>query len=332
MPPRGLRQTGDATAGLADVLHLARGRVDDEQPALPRAHPQAAIGGLQQRLHDVAVGAVHGCGCGCGVLRGTATGRGGRQRHRVEAGAAVGKPGQAAPGAHPQRAAAVHQQRGHAVVGQAERLRVMAVSRGDTAHRVEVFKPGAGGADPDAAVAAFGQRGDGGQGAASSFSSVVGDAVVARVVGGQAVGLGADPDAAVARREQGPHPTQVAAGGVGAVAFLGPELVAVVAHQAVAGGNPEEAVAVLCQRRHDVARDLASPHGLETRLAQFVGRRCRRAHGCAEHERRQQPPHDACSHCRRAPPQAACKPFCRDGRASSILLLSATTAPAVNRA
>jgi hypothetical protein len=88
------------------------------------------------------------------------------------------------------------------------------------------------------------------------------DAVMRRVVGHQALELGRDPHAAVRPGHQRPHPAEAAAGRGVAGELDRAQPVAVVAGQALVGGDPQETGAVLRDRRHRALRhaDAAELH------------------------------------------------------------------------
>jgi hypothetical protein len=123
------------------------------------------------------------------------------------------------------------------------------------ARRLVATHPAAQRADPDRAVAGHRQRTDGRLGPVAALGAAMAlDAVVFGVVGHQALEFRAYPHAAIGRRRHRPHPAQAAAGRRVAGQLNGPQPVAVVARQALGGGDPDEAGAVLGDGGHGVLR------------------------------------------------------------------------------
>ena len=261
-----LREAGDpaplAGRRLGKQRHCTAYGIDHCEIAPLRADPDAPVSRLEQPLHLLAVQRMR---------------RG--ERQRLEAVAAGATPAQALPAADPQRALSVNQQGLHAVVGQTARALAAAVLGGAAGDRVVGEHACAQRAGPDGAVAAFCQCVDAGCHRARLAGVPVGvaaapqrDAAGERVVYREPVRFGRDPDPAVAGREQRTHPAHVAFGSVRALALLQPEVVAVEAHEPVAGGHPQEAGAVLRQGGDHIAGNDVGTDGLEARFDRAVGR------------------------------------------------------------
>lgn len=260
--------------GIAGRQHLYTPlpRIQNLQAPLLRTDPDAAVRGLGQCLHRHAGKAVADLGRRAG-------------EYRFETVASMPAHDKALPGAHPQMPLAVHQQRQHPVIGQLTGPRATREHAAHAGARVEALQPAPDAAAPDHAVGIFGQRPDGRHrpmhgigGSADGRRAGRGDLVGTRVIHHQPVRFGADPDPTVAGRQQRADPAQIAQPRVGAFALLRPEAVAVVTHQAIAGGHPEEAGPILGDGRDDSTRNGAYTDRDETRLGQGVMRRAIRQH------------------------------------------------------
>ena len=123
--------------------------------------------------------------------------------------------------------------------------------------------------DPDAAGVIVAQREDLAVGEPAGADRIDMEAVVRRFEPDQAAGIGADQQAAVRQREQAAHVGVGQAGDLAAAGTKHLHAIAVVAHQAAHGADPDQAIAVLRDRGGDRMRqavgnaDLVEPGRVE---------------------------------------------------------------------
>jgi hypothetical protein len=243
--------------------------------AVQRAH--AAAGGIE---HGGALARTADPDAALAVLE-QAGGIGGTERRREPA---IAKPAlHAGLARHPQAALAVEQDRAQLVAGQAGAIAFdMAVVAEPAAGRIEQRQAVVGG-QPQHSVGQFRDAFDAVVGQAflaARIVTVLVEAFGARIEQRQAAADGADPQPAVAPRMQG---ADIAAAQCRRVAGTGTEYlvtIAVVAHQAVLGADPQQALRVLHHRRAQMGRHLVR-HGdaLERHQARPLLRRCHSARG-----------------------------------------------------
>ena len=250
------RQRLDA-AGLVDRRQPAqRGVAGGElaEPAVLQADPDAALGIAGDRLHRRHAA---------------------RQRQVLGLAGAGAQPRQAAPMADPQRALGIQVQCHDAVVRQCQALEAAA--------------------GQDIALQALAQSGHpdlvriGGQRAHRRMrrrqAAQAEHAVAVGLVDEQTLGLAADPHATVGAGGQRAHPAEIALHRPRRIALDGLQAVAIPARQAVAGADPEQALAVLGQAGDDAARHRHAAEAARRGGALVVGAGCRQPEGDGQQHR-----------------------------------------------